>query len=179
MAHLRRQAVSRRVADRGPVGAAVGDMLLGSGKWSDEAVAAAVARTETVAGGFLVNGRHLSFGDDPRRDMWIGGQLFNLHTYNAVPPRSLRVWLEYGRDRSYGHVIEAEIRELISHVPVLGRQPGPAEGLPHAERGPVLRARPPHGPVPRHRVPLPLHVLLWPSARHDPRRHVPDGDRAR
>jgi hypothetical protein len=124
MAHLRRQAVSRRATDRGPVGAAVGTMLLGSGTWSDEAVAAAVARTETVAGGFLVNGRHLSFGDDPRREMWVGGQLFNLHTYNAVPPRSVRVWLEYGRDRSYGHVIEAEIRELISHVPVWDGQPG-------------------------------------------------------
>ncbi len=124
MAHLRRQAVSRRATDRGPVGAAVGTMLLGSGRWSDEAVAAAVARTETVAGGFLVNGRHLSFGDDPRREMWVGGQLFNLHTYNAVPPRSVRVWLEYGRDRSYGHLIEAEIRELISHVPVWDGKPG-------------------------------------------------------
>jgi hypothetical protein len=124
MAHLRRQVVSRRATDRGPVGAAVGTMLLGSGTWSDEAVAAAVARTETVAGGFLVNGRHLSFGDDPRREMWVGGQLFNLHTYNAVPPRSVRVWLEYGRDRSYGHVIEAEIRELISHVPVWDGKPG-------------------------------------------------------
>ena len=70
MAHLRRQTVSRRTMDRGPVGAAVGNMLLGSGTtWSDEAVAAAVARTETVGGGFLVNGRHLSFGEDPRREM--------------------------------------------------------------------------------------------------------------
>ena len=61
-----------------------------------------LASTGTVAGGFLVNGRHLSFGDDPSREMWVGGQLFNLNKYNAVPPRSVKVWLEYGRDRSYG-----------------------------------------------------------------------------
>jgi hypothetical protein len=33
--------------------------------WSERAVAAALADTGTVAGGFPVNGRHLSFGDDP------------------------------------------------------------------------------------------------------------------
>jgi hypothetical protein len=124
MAHLRRQGVSRRTVIKGAVGAAAGSLLLGSGNWSGQAVAAAVASTGTVAGGFLVNGRHLSFGDDPRREMWAGGQLFNLHKYNAVPPRSVRVWLEYGRDRSYGHVAEAEIRELLTHVPVWDGQPG-------------------------------------------------------
>ncbi len=72
----------------------------------------------------LVNGRHLSFGDDPRREMWVGGQLFNVHQYNAVPPKSLRVWLEYGRDGSYGHAVEAEIRELLTHVPVWDGKPG-------------------------------------------------------
>ena len=124
MAHLRRQGVSRRTVIKGAVGAAAGSLLLGSGNWSGQAVAAALASTGTVAGGFLVNGRHLSFGDDPRREMWAGGQLFNLHKYNAVPPRSVRVWLEYGRDRSYGHVAEAEIRELLTHVPVWDGQPG-------------------------------------------------------
>ena len=34
--------------------------------------------------------------------MWVGGQLFNVHTYNAVPPSSVQVWLDYGRDRGYG-----------------------------------------------------------------------------
>ena len=124
MAHLRRQGVSRRTVIKGAVGAAAGSLLLGSGNWSGQAVAAALASTGTVAGGFLVNGRHLSFGDDPRREMWAGGQLFNLHKYNAVPPRSVRVWLEYGRDRSYGHAVEAEIRELLTHVPVWDGQPG-------------------------------------------------------
>jgi Calcineurin-like phosphoesterase len=124
MAHLRRQVVSRRTIVRGAVGAAAGSLLLGAGSWSDQAVAAIVASTGTVAGGFLVNGRHLSFGDDPSREMWVGGQLFNLNRYNAVPPRSVRVWLEYGRDRSYGRAVEAEIRELLTHVPVWDGKPG-------------------------------------------------------
>ena len=124
MAHLRRQTVSRRTIARDPVGPAVGRLLLGPGNWSDQAVAAAVASVGTVAGGFVVNGRHLSFGDDPRTQMWVGGQLFNLNQYNAVPPRSVKVWLEYGRDRSYGHTVEAEIRELLTHVPVWDGKPG-------------------------------------------------------
>ena len=124
MAHLRRQVVSRRSIMRGAVGAAAGSLLLGAGSWSDQAVAAVIASTGTVAGGFVVNGRHLSFGDDPSREMWVGGQLFNLNRYNAVPPRSVRVWLEYGRDRSYGHAVEAEIRELLTHVPVWDGKPG-------------------------------------------------------
>jgi hypothetical protein len=119
-AHLRRHVVSRRTILRGSVGAAAGSLLLGPGLWSQQAVAAA----GTVAGGFLVNGRHLSFGDDPRREMSVSGQLFNLNQYNAVPPKSLRVWLEYGTDRSYGHAAEAEIRELLTHVPVWDGKPG-------------------------------------------------------
>src|SRR5580692_8851536 len=124
MAHLRRQVVSRRSIMQGAIGAAAGSLLLGAGAWSDSAVAAVIASTGTVAGGFLVNGRHLSFGDDPSREMWVGGQLFNLNRYNAVPPRSVRVWLEYGRDRSYGRAVEAEIRELLTHVPVWDGKPG-------------------------------------------------------
>jgi len=125
MAHLRRQAVSRRTVFRGAIGAAAGSLLLGSaGRWSERAVAAVLADTGTVAGGFLVNGRHLSFGDDPTTEMWAGGQLFNINEYNAVPPRSVRVWVDYGRDRFYGHTVEAEIRELLTHVPVWDGKPG-------------------------------------------------------
>jgi hypothetical protein len=123
-AHLRRHLVSRRTMLTGAVGAAAGSLLLGPGNWSAPAVAAAVASAGTVAGGFVVNGRHLSFGDDPARQMWVGAQLINLNRYNAVPPRSLRIWLEYGRDRSYGHRAEAEIRELLTHVPVWDGKPG-------------------------------------------------------
>jgi hypothetical protein len=110
-AHLRRQVVSRRTVFRGAVGAAAGSLLLGSGRWTDQAVAATLARTGTIAGGFVVNGRHLSFGADPATELWAGGQLINLNTYNAVPSRTVRVVVDYGRDRSYGHVAEAEIRE--------------------------------------------------------------------
>jgi hypothetical protein len=124
MAHLRRHGVSRRAFTETPVGAAAGDFVLGSGSGSVPAAAVAVASAGTIADGFLVNGRHLSYGDDPRTKMWVGGQLFNVHTYNAVPPKSLRVWLEYGADRSYGMTVEAEIRELISHVPVWDGKPG-------------------------------------------------------
>jgi len=124
MAHLRRQVVSRRTVVRGAVGAAAGSLLLGSGRWSGQAVAAVLAETGTVAGGFVVNGRHLSFGDDPTTQMWVGGQLFNINTYNAVPPRSVRVWVDYGTDRFYGRTVEAEIRELLTHVPVWDGRPG-------------------------------------------------------
>ena len=125
MAHLRRQTVSRRTVFRGAVGAAAGGFLLGSGhRWSARTVAAVVAETGTVAGGFLVNGRHLSFGNDPTTEMWAGGQLFNLGTFNAVPPRSIKVWVDYGRDGYYGHTVEAEIRELLTHVPVWDGKPG-------------------------------------------------------
>ena len=123
-AHLRRHVVSRRTVLRGSVGAAAGSLVLGPGLWSGSVVAAAIAAAGTVAGGFLVNGRHLSFGDDPRREMWVGGQLINVDKYNAVPPKSVRVWVEYGSDRSYGHRVEAEIRELLTHVPVWDGKPG-------------------------------------------------------
>ena len=155
-AHLRRQAVSRRTVVRGAVGAAAGSLLLGSGRWADAAVAATLAGTGTIAGGFVVNGRHLSFGEDPATEMRVGGQLLNVSQYNAVPPRSVRVFLDYGRDRSYGAMAEAEIRELITHVPVWDGKPGGAAGLPDAERGSVLRACAADWPEPGHPVPLPV-----------------------
>jgi len=115
MAHLRRQIVSRRTMSRGPV------------SWSGRAASTAastIGGAGTIADGFVVNGRHLSFGDDPRTQMWVGAQLFNVNTYNAVPQRAVRVWLEYGQDRSYGHAVQAEIRELVTHVPVWDGKPG-------------------------------------------------------
>ena len=47
----------------------------------------------------------------------VAGQLFNLNTYNAVPS-GIKVRVEYGTDRSYGAVATAELRELVTHVPV-------------------------------------------------------------
>jgi hypothetical protein len=112
---LRRNVVSRRTILRGSIGAAGAAFLLGG--LGEVAFADSLTSTGTVAGGFVVNGRHLSFGLDPQRQMWVAGQLFNLNKYNAVPS-GIRVKVEYGHDPSYGHVVEAELRELITHVPV-------------------------------------------------------------
>jgi len=90
--------------------------LLGNG-FGSQAFADILSSTGTVAGGFVVNGRHLSFGVDPSRQMWVAGQLFNLNTYNAVPS-GIRVMVEYGSDRWYGARVPAELRELVTHVPV-------------------------------------------------------------
>jgi hypothetical protein len=118
MAHLRRQVVSRRTLVRGTVGAG---LLFGT---ASRAGAAVLTDAGTIAGGFVVNGRHLSFGADPSTAMWAGGQLINLNHYNALPPRSVQVWLDYGTSASYGTTVEAEIRELITHVPVWDGKPG-------------------------------------------------------
>jgi hypothetical protein len=126
MAHLRGQVVSRRTLVRGTVGGATAGLLLGAGSRASAAglSGAVLMDTGTIASGFVVNGRHLSFGADPSTTMWAGGQLINLNHYNALPPRSVRVWLDYGTDRSYGRTVEAEIRELITHVPVWDGKPG-------------------------------------------------------
>ena len=112
---LRRNVVSRRTMLRGSVSAAGAAFLLGG--FDRTALADTLSGTGTVAGGFVVNGRHLSFGPDPERQMWVAGQLFNLNTYNAVPS-GITVWVEYGYDESYGGSVRAELRELITHVPV-------------------------------------------------------------
>jgi hypothetical protein len=112
---LRRNLVSRRTIFRGSIGAAGAAFLLGG--LSKTAFADALTSTGTVAGGFVVNGRHLSFGPDPQREMWVAGQLFDLNKYNAVPS-GIAVYVEYGHDTSYGRVVPTDIRELITHVPV-------------------------------------------------------------
>jgi Calcineurin-like phosphoesterase len=113
---LRRNVVSRRRLLTGTVGAAGAMFLLGNG-YGSRAFAEQLTSTGTVAGGFVVNGRHLAFGEDPQRQMAIGGQLFNLNTFNAVPSR-IKVSVEYGTDASYGSLARAELRELVTHVPV-------------------------------------------------------------
>ena len=169
MAHLRRQTVSRRTVFRGAVGAAAGGFLLGSGhRWPVRTVAAVVAETGTVAGGFLVNGRHLSFGNDPTTEMWAGGQLFNLGTYNAVPPRSIKVWVDYGRDGSYGHTVEAEIRELITHVPVWDGKPGVLRASRTLNADQFFVHAHMTRPDPGHPVPLPVPLRRRPRASAPP-----------
>lgn len=123
-AHLRRNVVSRRTLLKGAISGAAAAALLGARSWSELEVASAANGLGTIAGGFLVNGRHLAFGDDPTSQMWVGGQLFNVNQYNAVPPSSIRVWLDYGSGPGYGSSLEAEIRELLTHVPVWDGQPG-------------------------------------------------------
>jgi len=113
---LRRNLVSRRTILRGSAGAVGAAFLLGGG-YRDAAFADTLSSTGTVADGFVVNGRHLAFGPNPERQMWVAGQLFNLNTYNAVPS-GIKVHVEYGHDASYGHRVPAELRELITHVPV-------------------------------------------------------------
>jgi hypothetical protein len=113
---LRRNVVSRRTILRGSIGVAGAAFLLG-GTSGQRAFADVLSSTGTVADGFVVNGRHLSFGADPEREMWVAGQLFNLNTYNAVPS-GIKVSVEYGLDGSYGNVVRAELRQLITHVPI-------------------------------------------------------------
>ncbi len=118
--------VSRRSLLKGSVGAAGAALLLGNG-FGSPAFAEQLSSTGTVAGGFVVNGRHLAFGADPRHEMAVAGQLFNLNTYNAVPS-GIKVRVEYGTDRSYGAVATAELRELVTHVPVWNGVPfGPVQ----------------------------------------------------
>ncbi len=108
------------------VGAAGAVFLLGNG-YGSPAFADQLASTGTVAGGFVVNGRHLAFGADPQHQMAVAGQLFNLNTYNAVPS-GIGVRVEYGTDLSYGAVATAELRELVTHVPVWNGNPyGPVQ----------------------------------------------------
>jgi hypothetical protein len=111
---LRGNVISRRSLLKGSVGAAGAAFLLAHGSGL---AAAGILAGGTVAGGFIVNGRHLSFGEDPRREMWVAGQLFNLNTYNATPSGIL-VAVEYGTTSLYGHREAAEIRQLVTHVPV-------------------------------------------------------------
>ena len=104
----------------GSVGAVGAAFLLGNG-YGSRAFADQLASTGTIADGFVVNGRHLSFGVDPQREMWVAGQLFNLNHYNAVPS-GFKVSVEYGTDRSYGFRMPAELREPSFEVTRLGRR---------------------------------------------------------
>jgi hypothetical protein len=134
---LRRNPVSRRSVLKGSVGAAGAAFLLGAGgRASASTFSDILTTTGTVADGFVVNGRHLGFGDDPRSEMWVAGQLFNLHRYDAVPSR-IEVYVEYGVDHTYGEKVKAELRHLVTHVPVWN---GVASGPVKASTTDILHA---------------------------------------
>jgi hypothetical protein len=99
---LGRHRVSRRTALRGGA-SALAALGLTTAPWARSAYVQ--ASTSAVA----VIGRHLSYGVDPSTQMAVAGEL------TAKPTG--KVLLEIGRDRHYGHTIEAEVRELISMVP--------------------------------------------------------------
>src|ERR1700722_1969399 len=79
---LQKNIISRRAVLKGGVGAVGAAFLLGNG-FGSRAFADQLTSTGTVAGGFVINGRHLAFGPQPERQMWVAGQLFNLNTFNA------------------------------------------------------------------------------------------------
>ena len=135
-------------------------------------IASAATGLGTVAGGFLVNGRHLSFGDDPTTEMWVGGQLFNLNQYNAIPPGSIRVWLDYGNSPGYGSSVEAEIRELLTHVPVWDGQPGMLKASRTLNADQFFVHAHLDRPQTRSDVPLPLPLRGRWRGRNDAGRHL-------
>jgi hypothetical protein len=107
---LRARPVSRRNALRGAAGALAGLGMVGG---LGEVLAACGSPGQGSAPGgpapLALTGRHLSFGADPTRQMAIAGEL------TAKPTGT--VLIDLGVDPSYGTTLEAEVRELVSHVP--------------------------------------------------------------
>jgi hypothetical protein len=109
---LKARQVSRRGALRGAAGALVGLGAVGG-------LGGALAACGSPTGGgvapsgapvpLALTGRHLSFGADPTRAMAVAGEL------TARPTGQLL--LDIGTDTNYGRTVEAEVRELVTHVP--------------------------------------------------------------
>lgn len=99
---LRSRRVSRRAALKGGASVLAALGLAGPG-WA----AAGCARATQAQ--LAVVGRHLCFGVDPTTTMAIAGELTSKPTG--------KVLVDLGTGRDYGHVVEAEVRELISMVP--------------------------------------------------------------
>jgi hypothetical protein len=110
--YVKARPVSRRSALRGAAGALAGLGMIG-GLGEVLAACGSPSGGGTATGGgpapLALTGRHLSYGVDPTRQMAIAGEL------TAKP--SGKVLLDFGSDASYGTTIEAEVRELVSHVP--------------------------------------------------------------
>lgn len=98
---LKSKPVSRRSALRG-----AGGILVAAAAYGGMDSLLAACGTPGAAG---MTGRHLSFGPDPARQMAVAGEL------TGKPGGA--ILMDVGSDPSYGMTVEAEIRELISHVP--------------------------------------------------------------
>jgi hypothetical protein len=105
-AYLRRHPVSRRAALKGG-GAALAALAL-----STDPFARSLSRAYAADGASVV-GRRLSYGDDPRTSMRLGGEL------TGAPPAG-QIVADLGRDTSYGTKVPVEVRRLLSQIPSVG-----------------------------------------------------------
>ena len=162
MAHLRRQVVSRRTIIRGAVGAAAGSLLLGRRRAGptrpsrrsspapgrSRAVSsstAATCRSATTRAARCGSAASCSTSHLQRGAAALGAGLARVRRGPLLRARGR------GGDPRAAHPRAG-----------LGRQAGRAQGVPDAQRGPVLRARAPVRPGARHRVPLPVPVRRRP-----------------
>lgn len=104
--YLRRHPVSRRSALKGAAAALAG-LALSTDPWARTMSRAYAAPGVTVAG------RRLSYGNDPRTQMRLAGEL------TGVPP-SGAVVADLGLSRSYGTAVPVEIRRMLSQIPAAG-----------------------------------------------------------
>lgn len=105
-AYLRRHEVSRRTALKGTA-AALAALGVSANPW-----ARYMARAY-AADGVTVVGRRLSFGNDPRTQMRLAGEL------TGAPPAG-RLVADVGLDTSYGSAVPVEVRRLLSQIPSAG-----------------------------------------------------------
>ncbi|MCX4092262.1 metallophosphoesterase [Nocardia sp. alder85J] len=121
--YLRRRSVSRRNFLRGSAAAAavaaLGVTPFGKRAYADD-------------GQLLVGGRHVGYGADAASQLRFGAQL-------SRNPGGTKVFLEHGPTPALGGSVEAEVRNLVTHIPttdggVLGAEQfyvhAPVDGLP-------------------------------------------------
>ncbi len=105
-AYLRRHPVSRRAALKG-AGAVVAGLALSTDPW-----ARSMSRAYAIPG-VTVAGRRLSFGNDPRTQMRLAGEL------TGAPPAGAVV-ADLGLSKAYGTAVPVEVRRLLSQIPTVG-----------------------------------------------------------
>jgi len=159
--HLRRHAVSRRTVFRAAVGAAAGSVLLGSGRWADRAVAATLATSGTIAGGFVVNGRP-----------WAQRVVATLPVDGSHPRGKTLGWRTTARSRTKGRTGTAS-RRLERHW--ASRFPGRWAVVPALTRS--MGHRP--GKFSVHSRAVMGGVIFWPMLRENAWAVAAQGCRAR